>query len=128
MRALEDGTLEETEETRKKRKRKKKDKEIDFVTEEPTPPPLKKKKRVKGKGVGKSPVLIGLILAVTIATQGNSKSTRMMIKLWELMVSYKNSDGRRISEIFITLPTRKELPQYYQIIKKPIDLKKIKVN
>ena len=52
----------------------------------------------------------------------------MMIKLWELIVDYKDSNGRQISNIFMVLPTRKELPQYYQIIKKPMDLKKIKVS
>ena len=52
----------------------------------------------------------------------------MMIKLWELIVDYKDSSGRQISNIFMVLPTRKELPQYYQIIKKPMDLKKIKVS
>lgn len=50
-----------------------------------------------------------------------------MIKLWEMIVDYKDSDGRQVSSIFMVLPTRKELPEYYQIIKKPIDLKKIKV-
>ena len=51
----------------------------------------------------------------------------MMVKLWELTVEFKNSAGRQVSGIFMVLPTRKELPDYYQIIKKPIDLKKIKV-
>lgn len=35
------------------------------------------------------------------------------------------SDGRIISAPFMLLPTRKELPHYYQVIKKPIDIKKI---
>jgi len=42
-------------------------------------------------------------------------------------VDHKDSNGRQISSIFMVLPTRKELPNYYLIIKKPIDLKKIKV-
>ena len=50
-----------------------------------------------------------------------------MIKLWEMIVEYKDSSNRQISSVFMVLPTRKELPEYYQIIKKPIDLKKIKV-
>ena len=50
-----------------------------------------------------------------------------MIKLWEMIVEHVNPIGRRISDIFMVLPSRKELPQYYQIIKKPVDLKKIKV-
>ena len=49
-----------------------------------------------------------------------------MISLWEAVVAYQDSTNRRISEIFMVLPTRRELPEYYQIIKKPIDLKKIK--
>ena len=39
----------------------------------------------------------------------------------------RDANGRCVSDIFMVLPSRRELPQYYQIIKKPIDLKKIKV-
>ncbi len=35
------------------------------------------------------------------------------------------SDGRVLSDPFIQLPTRRDLPDYYEIIKKPIDLKRI---
>ena len=42
-------------------------------------------------------------------------------------MDHKDAAGRQISGIFMVLPTRKELPEYYTIIKKPIDLKKIKV-
>lgn len=38
-----------------------------------------------------------------------------------------SSDGRVLSEVFISLPSRKELPEYYEIIKKPVDFRKIKV-
>lgn len=38
------------------------------------------------------------------------------------------SDNRVLAEPFVTLPTRKELPDYYQLIKIPIDIRKIKVN
>ena len=38
------------------------------------------------------------------------------------------SADRQLSAIFMVLPTRKELPDYYQIIKKPIDLKKMRVS
>ena len=50
-----------------------------------------------------------------------------MIRLWEMIVEHKDANGREVSGIFMVLPTRKELPDYYQLIKKPIDLKKIKV-
>ena len=42
-------------------------------------------------------------------------------------MGYKDETGRSVSDIFMLLPTKRELPEYYQIIKKPIDLKKIKV-
>lgn len=37
------------------------------------------------------------------------------------------SSGRQLSEVFIQLPSRKELPEYYELIRKPVDFKKIKV-
>ena len=49
----------------------------------------------------------------------------MNVVLKKLTVKIMNSSG--ISGIFMVLLMRRELPEYYQIIKKPIDLKKIKV-
>ena len=37
------------------------------------------------------------------------------------------SDERVLSEPFMLIPLRKELPDYYDVIKKPVDFKKIKV-
>lgn len=41
--------------------------------------------------------------------------------------SPRSSSGRQLSEVFIQLPSRKELPEYYELIRKPVDFKKIKV-
>ena len=38
------------------------------------------------------------------------------------------SYGRQLSAIFLVLPTRKDLPDYYQKIAKPIDFRKMKVS
>ena len=38
-----------------------------------------------------------------------------------------SSTTRNLAEIFMVLPTRKELPDYYQIIKHPVDIRKIRV-
>lgn len=35
------------------------------------------------------------------------------------------SDGRLLSEPFMKLPPKKDYPDYYEIIKKPIDITKI---
>ncbi|XP_064296076.1 probable global transcription activator SNF2L2 [Phalacrocorax carbo] len=37
-----------------------------------------------------------------------------------------DGSGRQLSEVFIQLPSRKELPEYYELIRKPVDFKKIK--
>jgi len=38
-----------------------------------------------------------------------------------------HSDERILSEPFMELPSRKELPDYYEVIRKPVDFKKIQV-
>lgn len=43
------------------------------------------------------------------------------------ILSPYSSSGRQLSEVFIQLPSRKELPEYYELIRKPVDFKKIKV-
>ena len=53
--------------------------------------------------------------------------TKMMKKLLDIVMKYKDKDGRVLSDRFTHLPSRKELPDYYEVIKKPLDLRKIKV-
>lgn len=48
--------------------------------------------------------------------------------LFQTAFHFYCSDGRVLSEVFISLPSRKELPEYYEIIKKPVDFRKIKVS
>jgi len=38
-----------------------------------------------------------------------------------------SASGRQLSEVFIQLPSRKELPEYYELIRTPVDFRKIKV-
>merc|ERR1712112_443359 len=45
--------------------------------------------------------------------------------LIEVVMQYEDSDGRVLSEPFYKLPSRKELPDYYEIIKRPVDIAKI---
>lgn len=101
LKAVEDGNLEETQEAKRMRKKRKQDK--GEVGDE-----SKSKKRRTSSNVS------------------SSKLTEILIQLWEKVVDHRDSEGRQISSIFMMLPTRKELPHYYQVIKKPVDLKKIK--
>merc|ERR1719309_1365198 len=48
-----------------------------------------------------------------------------MKKLMEVVIQYEDSDGRVLSEPFIKLPSRKDLPDYYEVIRKPMDITKI---
>jgi SWI/SNF-related matrix-associated actin-dependent regulator of chromatin subfamily A protein 2/4 len=49
-----------------------------------------------------------------------------MRKILEVIITYRDSsDGRVLSEPFMKLPSRRELPDYYEVIKKPLDIKKI---
>lgn len=42
-----------------------------------------------------------------------------------ILIYSSSSDGRTLSEPFMKLPSRRELPDYYEVIKKPLDIKKI---
>merc|ERR1712228_47591 len=57
--------------------------------------------------------------------KGNKRLCKKMKKLIEVVMQYEDSDGRVLSEPFYKLPSRKELPDYYEIIKKPVDIAKI---
>ncbi|XP_072763042.1 ATP-dependent helicase brm-like [Anoplolepis gracilipes] len=49
------------------------------------------------------------------------KMKRTMKKLITLVVNYTDSsDSRLLSKFFMTLPSRRKLPDYYEIIKKPL--------
>lgn len=50
-----------------------------------------------------------------------------LIPSLSLSVLISISSGRQLSEVFVQLPSRKELPEYYELIRKPVDFKKIKV-
>merc|ERR1712117_644576 len=56
---------------------------------------------------------------------GNKKLCKKMKKLVDVVMQYEDSDGRILSEPFYKLPSRKELPDYYEIIRRPVDIAKI---
>lgn len=47
-------------------------------------------------------------------------------ELYEAVKNYTDKRGRRLSTIFLRLPSRSELPDYYIAIKRPMDMEKIK--
>merc|ERR1712227_967701 len=50
---------------------------------------------------------------------------KKMKKLLEVVMQYEDRDGRILSEPFFKPPSRKELPDYYEIIRRPVDISKI---
>lgn len=106
LRAIEDGNLDEIEEITKSQKKRVKRKDKDDQDE-----PKPKKKR------GRPPV--------EKPPPNPPRTTKMMKKLYHLVVNYKDSDARLLSSLFMQLPSKKELPEYYEIITRPLDFKKI---
>ena len=45
--------------------------------------------------------------------------------LYDTLKDYRDAKGRQLSLIFLKLPSKHEYPDYYDIIKRPIDLEKI---
>ncbi|MCP9264780.1 ATP-dependent helicase brm [Dirofilaria immitis] len=55
-----------------------------------------------------------------------SEITLSLNKLYEALIKYKTSSGKELAAAFEQLPSRRELPDYYEIIEKPMDLNKVK--
>ncbi|XP_050435592.1 ATP-dependent helicase brm isoform X2 [Adelges cooleyi] len=53
------------------------------------------------------------------------KLRKKMKAIMNIVVKYTDADSRILSEPFMKLPSRHKLPDYYEIIKKPMDIKKI---
>lgn len=48
-----------------------------------------------------------------------------MKKVMREVIDYEDEGGRRLSDPFMKLPSKQKLPDYYEIIKKPLDIKRI---
>ncbi|XP_076397622.1 ATP-dependent helicase brm isoform X4 [Megachile rotundata] len=105
LKAIDDdgAEYEEEEEDDKKKKKTRKRKKKGEEDDEPIP----KKRRGGGSSI-------------------DPKMKRAMKKLLMIVVNYTDStDGRLLSEPFMKLPSRRELPDYYEIIKKPLTINKL---
>ncbi|MCL4126086.1 UNVERIFIED_CONTAM: hypothetical protein GTU68_037504, partial [Idotea baltica] len=55
----------------------------------------------------------------------NKKQIKQLRRLMDIVIKYTDRDGRVLSEPFMKLPSRRELPDYYEIIKRPMDIRKV---
>ncbi|CAH8646202.1 unnamed protein product [Heterobilharzia americana] len=133
LKAIDEGSLEEAEERqRQKRAARKKRKRIDdssFMDDGSSEagsvimaaPQAAKRRR------GRPPH--GSSTGSTSRSSNQSISPKLAKKLQRLLdivIEYKDKDQRILSEPFMKLPTRKELPDYYEVIKKPVDFNRIR--
>jgi protein polybromo-1 len=58
----------------------------------------------------------------------SNKLTKALIKVYDTVLEKEDLEGRILSEIFMTKPSRKLYPAYYLAITRPIDLTEIKAN
>ncbi|XP_041753690.1 probable global transcription activator SNF2L2 isoform X3 [Coregonus clupeaformis] len=52
--------------------------------------------------------------------------TKQLNTLVDMAINYKDGLGRQISKGFVQLPSRKEVPEYYELIRKPVDFRRIR--
>ncbi|XP_031623393.1 ATP-dependent helicase brm isoform X3 [Contarinia nasturtii] len=57
--------------------------------------------------------------------QVDPKIKKQMTKVMKEVIRFADDTGRVLSDPFMKLPSRQKLPDYYEIIKKPVDIKKI---
>lgn len=113
LRAIEDGNLEEMEEEiRLKKRKRKRRQDKDSSSREDGGGAKAKKRRGRPPAEKFSP--------------NPPKLTKQMNAIIDTVINYRDGSGRQLSEVFVQLPSRKELPEYYELIRKPVDFKKIK--
>ncbi|XP_074494910.1 putative global transcription activator SNF2L2 isoform X2 [Sebastes fasciatus] len=112
LRAVEDGNLEEMEEEIRLKKRKRKRRQDKDSSSREDGGSKGKKKRGRPPAEKHSPNPL--------------KLTKQMNTIIDTVINYRDGSGRQLSEVFVQLPSRKELPEYYELIRKPVDFKKIK--
>uniref|UniRef100_A0A8C2F8E0 SWI/SNF related, matrix associated, actin dependent regulator of chromatin, subfamily a, member 4a n=1 Tax=Cyprinus carpio TaxID=7962 RepID=A0A8C2F8E0_CYPCA len=106
LKAIEEGTLDEIEEEvryKKTTRKRNRDKDDDSKKQ-------KKRGRPPAEKLSPNPPTL----------------TKKMKKIVDAVIKYKDGNGRQLSNVFIQLPSRKELPEYYELIRKPVDFRKIK--
>ena len=84
------------------------------------------RKRMKGKKRRKDSDDESIASAMTKRKKGTTdpKIKKQMRKIMSIVMKYE-IESRILSEPFMKLPSRRELPDYYEVIKKPLDIKKI---
>lgn len=97
----------------------------DFDDEEEDDRSGKKKKNKRKSRRGDSDDSDGDLPLKRKKLQVDPKMKKQMQKVMRAVIRYEDADHRVLSSPFMKLPSRQKLPDYYEIIKKPVDIKKI---
>ena len=65
----------------------------------------------------------------TTSSSSSNKKEQLLEKfqtIWETLEKEVDSQGRKLSTVFIKLPSKRDMPQYYRVIKQPISMTQIK--
>ena len=124
--AVEEGRLEEVEDRHKRKRKRRDDGAMYYDDDDEEEEPVVKKRSRKSKGGDGEKKRGRPSAAAEKLTPNPPLLTKQMKWMWEQVVNYEDPDERKLSEMFMKLPSKRELPDYYQLIKKPVDLKKIK--
>ncbi len=131
LRAVEEGNLDEVSESKKRRRKEKAKRRYEEDIEEENADDSIQDDEPKTKRKRGRPSLASMNSRKSmnnmsvIEDKKQLKLQSRMKFLVNCVLKYKDTDGRLLSEPFLQLPTRRELPDYYEIIKKPIDLKRV---
>ncbi|KAJ1565979.1 hypothetical protein HK096_005441 [Nowakowskiella sp. JEL0078] len=60
------------------------------------------------------------VLAVNIGQISSEEVSRKLTQIMKMLIQQEDRAGRRVAELFLTLPSKEDYPDYYLIIKNPI--------
>eukprot|EP01046_Picozoa_sp_COSAG06_P004781 COSAG06_NODE_206_length_20263_cov_29.102559_3_plen_202_part_00 len=84
-----------------------------------------KKSAAAAKPAKKAAVEVEAAAAAAAAVPSKPKA-ELMLEAWDAVRNATDAEGRERADIFVALPPKEELPEYYDIIRSPIDLRSIK--
>uniref|UniRef100_A0A671PED5 Protein polybromo-1 n=1 Tax=Sinocyclocheilus anshuiensis TaxID=1608454 RepID=A0A671PED5_9TELE len=77
-------------------------------------------------GSPKLKLRIGVAASPKKARTQTTPLQQKLTDLYEAVRNFTDNRGRRLSTVFLRLPSRSELPDYYAAIKRPIDMERIR--
>ncbi|KJE95751.1 smarca2 protein, variant [Capsaspora owczarzaki ATCC 30864] len=123
---VEDGQLEDELKDRVTKKRRLEDSAA--ASDEDGSTPARRNRVPSARSGGATPTAAADMPNKRVRTEPvniNPKFVAQLRRLLDAMLEEKDEMGRPLADPFVRLPTRRELPSYYALIKEPMDFNKI---